>query len=310
MLLLNSVRYVKNGPGGKWWSVAKAKNQIHAGWRDVPFDALRAGDLAVIEALVKADFEGKRYWRQDFNALSSLIDHPSRHIWITFEDSCMWWCTVRDGVTTPDVDTDTAEHGHFWLTCDRPWSNHSLDGKRNLDIANLPGGVTAAAGFRGTVCEPTEWREILRILRNEGDEGAEAATAARGAYAAAVAKLVARLGWRDFELLVDLILSRTGWARVAKLGGVTEGTDLDVENPSLNERAFVQVKSQAGQAMLDEYGVRFRARPQFDRMIFAVHKPAAALAPPLDPSIQVWDSQRIAELVVRLGLGDWVASRF
>jgi hypothetical protein len=270
---------------------------------------LRTGDLAVIEPLVRAGFEGKRYWRQDFNALRSLLDHPSGHVWITFEEGRMWWCTARDGVTAPEDDAHTTAHGHFWLTCDRPWSDHSLEDVRFLDVANLPGGVTAAAGFRGTVCEPTEWREVLRIIRNEGDQEAEAATAAREVYEAAVGKLVERLGWKDFELLVDLILARAGWARVAKLGGVTEGTDLDVENPSLNERAFVQVKSQAGQAVLDDYVARFRARPQYARMIFAVHKPSAGFTAPDDPLIQVWTGRRIAELVVRLGLGDWVAAR-
>ena len=28
--LPNSVRYVKNGPGGRWWATAKAEGQIHA----------------------------------------------------------------------------------------------------------------------------------------------------------------------------------------------------------------------------------------------------------------------------------------
>ena len=49
---------------------------------------------------------------------------------------------------------------------------------------------------------------------------------ARCAYEDAVLKLVRRLGWKDFEVLVDLILSRTGWARVAVLGSV--GEDIQV----------------------------------------------------------------------------------
>ena len=44
-------------------------------------------------------------------------------------------------------------------------------------------------------------------------------------------------------------------------------------------------------------------------MIFAVHTPKGALVPPEDQPVLVWDGARIAELVVRLGLGDWVASR-
>jgi hypothetical protein len=31
-----SVRYVKNGAGGQWWTTAKANGQVHLGWRNVP----------------------------------------------------------------------------------------------------------------------------------------------------------------------------------------------------------------------------------------------------------------------------------
>ncbi len=43
--LPDSVRYVKNGRGGKWWPTAKANGQIHAGWENIGSDLLRAVDL-------------------------------------------------------------------------------------------------------------------------------------------------------------------------------------------------------------------------------------------------------------------------
>ena len=39
---------------------------------------------------------------------------------------------------------------------------------------------------------------------------------------------------------------------LAKIGGVTEGIDVEVENPAIDEIAFVQVKSEAAQGKLDE----------------------------------------------------------
>jgi hypothetical protein len=71
------------------------------------------------------------------------------------------------------------------------------------------------AGFRATICKPRAGSEILRIIRNEEDADVKAATLARVAYEETVAKLVAHLGDKDFEVLVDLILSRSGWARLA-----------------------------------------------------------------------------------------------
>lgn len=69
-----------------------------------------------------------------------------------------------------------------------------------------------------------------------------------------------RLSPKDFEGIVDLILSRSGWTRIAKLGGTTYGVDGEVENPAIGEIAFVQVKSQATQGALDDYADPFRQR--------------------------------------------------
>jgi hypothetical protein len=94
----NSFRYVKNGRGGRWWETAKNQGQIHAGWREVPHDLLRTADMTAIEPLIRAEFATKTRATIDLHALRTLLDHPSQHVWITFEDGCMWWCTVGDGI--------------------------------------------------------------------------------------------------------------------------------------------------------------------------------------------------------------------
>lgn len=304
-----SVRYVKNGPGGRWWKAAQLNGQLHAGWDDVPDELLEAADLTAIEPILRNAASGKLGVTQDFNALRTLIDRPSRHVWITFQDDCMWWCTVLDRVQT-DPNVQDGEVGHFWLTCASQWSNYSTDGRRRLAISELPGNVTAVAGFRATVCEPRASEQILRIIRNEENPDAQAAAIARQAYQDAVAKLVAHLGPKDFEVLIDLILSRTGWARLAKVGGTRADVDIEVENAALDEIAFVQVKSSADQATLDRYVATFNDQTgRYARMIFTVHSPKGPLADPEDPRIQVWAGDKIAQLVVKHGLGDWVATR-
>lgn len=306
--LPTSVRYVKLGAGGRWWKAAIERNEIHFGWKAVPDDLVAAADLVGIEAAIRAEFGKKPGATQDFKAISFVLDRPSRHVWVAYQDGCLWWCTVADGVTINPAG-EGAVLGHFWLTCTRPWSNRSVGG-RHLALSDLPGVIVSTAGFQGTVCEPGGWREILRIIADEEDPAVIEAAKARGAYVEAVAALVARLRDKDFELLVDLVLSRSGWARIAKLGGSTEGIDVEVENAAMQEIAFVQVKSAAGQKVLDDYVARFAGRrDRYARMIFAVHTPKGRLVPPEDLPVLVWDGARIAELVVRLGLGDWVASR-
>ena len=306
--LPTSVRYVKNGAGGRWWPDAKSCSRLHAGWSWMPEDALRAGDEATLWDLHRVEYGSKQGATQDLNQLLSLFQQPSRHIWMTFEQGFLWWATVRDGVTV-SPENETSEHGHFWLDLDLPWDNRSQAG-RFLAMSELPGLVTKTAGFKGTICEPKGWREILRLIRDEEDEDAAAAMAARLAYQGAIGKLVARLRPNDFEVLVDLILARSGWTRLAKIGGATEGIDIEVENPAINEVAFVQVKSVAGQQTLDEYVRRFAdRRDRYDRMIFVVHSPKGELCAPAVEPVQVWDGPKVAELVVRLGLGDWLAKR-
>jgi hypothetical protein len=303
-----SVRYVKNGRGGQWWQAAKANNQIHLGWSSIPKELLQQPDLPKIERLIKAEFGSRPGATQDFNALRDLLDNPSKHIWVTFEDGCMWWCTVRNGATVnPTGANNTA--GNFWLTCERHWCNNSTGGKL-LAISDLPGTVTTTAGFKGTVCKPKDWSAILRIIRDEKDADAAKAAEARAEYVRAVEIIIKRLSPKDFEQLIDHILARTGWARISTLGKTREGVDVEAENPAVGERAFVQVKSSATQAVLDDYVKRFKDRREFyNRMIFAVHSPKGNLTAPTDLPVQLWTGDRIAELVVRLGLGEWVESR-
>ena len=304
----SSVRYVKNGPSGKWWKVAHANQQIHAGWNDVPGHLLRAGNFDAARPYIERSRDAGAVTR-DVKALQMLIERPSEHVWITFEDRRMWWCTVGDQVET-NAESQTEDHGHFWLTCKRNWSDRSVDGKRQLFMSELPGPATTVSGFRATVCEPKGWQAILRAIRNEESPQAAAVRQAREAYERAVAKLVAELGEKDFELLVDLILSRDGWARIGPLAGSMADIDTEVENRSSNEIAFVQVKSKADQGVLDDYIERFRGqRDRYARMIFAVHTPQGKLSAPTDLPVHVWNQDRIADLVVRLGLGAWLEKR-
>jgi hypothetical protein len=219
-LLPDSVRYVKNGKNGRWWQQANAASRIYAAWNDVPSDLIRNRDDGAIEQKIREGFkaQGKKNGAtSDFNALRSLLDRPSQYVWVAFEDGCLWWCTVKDDITI-NPNTNRAETDpQFWLTCDLPWSNRSRT-NRLLAVANLPGNVTATARFPGTVTTPRGSTECLRVIRGDIDVEVLAAENARSAYQQSVSVLVARLHPKDFELLVDLILARSGWVRVAKLG--------------------------------------------------------------------------------------------
>jgi hypothetical protein len=309
--LPNSVRYIKNGRKGSWWSEAKANGQLHAGWQEVPPSLLKEPHFPAIKRVLE------KYWKQrnakpgtvtqDFNALRTLLDHPSQHVWITYEDGSMWWCTVKDGAeVNPEGQSQTK--GTFWLRCNKPWSNQSLGGQL-LTITDLPGDVTLTQGFRATVGKPKYEVQILRVIRDERDPDVIASSKARKDYEDRIKRVITRLSWKDFELLINLILERSGWVRLSRVGGTSEGIDLDVANWAIGERAFVQVKAAADQQVLNSYIEDFERRPQYDRMIFAVHSPPANGLVSSSDEVHVWATEQISHLVVRLGLGEWVESK-
>jgi hypothetical protein len=302
----SSVLYIKNGKGkngqGEYWDTAKTRNQIHAGWRKIPADVIRNFDAAKIDNVYHRHYPDGT--GQDLNALKRLLDKPSQHVWITMENGFLWWCLVKDKANASDRDREG--QGHLWLECARPWSNTSLGG-RKLTRSDLPGSVQKVAGFKGTVCQPEAWDYVLRIIRDQPDAKVAEANRRRADYAKAMRDLISDLGDKDFEQLVELILIRSGWERISKeSGGVQEGIDLDVENAAAGERAFVQVKSTADQKILDQYVRRFKAqRKTYNRMIFAVHSPKGRLRVS-QQNVRVWGGEQIAQLVVRLGLGERV----
>ncbi len=79
--------------------------------------------------------------------------------------------------------------------------------------------------------------------------------------------------------------------------------------PATGEKAFVQVKSKAAQAVLDDYVDRFRRGGTYQRMFFVWRSPKGVLATEGDDSLHVWAGDRLADAAVRAGLFDWLTER-
>jgi hypothetical protein len=69
------------------------------------------------------------------------------------------------------------------------------------------------------------------------------------------------------------------------------------------------VKATADNSVLREYVRRFAADGSYDRMFFLRHSPKGELSPPEDTRIAVWTGPRLAELVVKAGLIDWLTEK-
>jgi hypothetical protein len=135
-----------------------------------------------------------------------------------------------------------------------------------------------------------------------------AAEEAERALMAAIIPLMRLLTWQDFELLVDLIFSTSGWRRVSQLGHTQKTIDLELVLPSTAERAFVQVKSKATRGALDDYVARLAEAEAYDRMFFVWH---TGNIPEDDgpEDVILLGPQRLARMVVDAGLSSWLREK-
>ena len=142
---------------------------------------------------------------------------------------------------------------------------------------------------------------IRRINGQKTPEVERALTASKEMKNSAI-PLIKLLGWRDFELLVDLVFTTSGWRRVGTLGKTQKTLDLDLILPSTNERAFVQVKSKTTTRELAEYVAKIEEGP-YDRMFYVFHSGKANTD---DPRVTVIGPEQLAELVMDAGLVSWL----
>ena len=126
-----------------------------------------------------------------------------------------------------------------------------------------------------------------------------------------VCDLMTLLGPCDFEILVDLVFSASGWRRLGVVGKTQKTLDLDLMLPITGERAFVQVKAKATSAELAEYVRTFEELGFYKRMFFVFHSGEAELDDDRvdDDRISVIGPDKLAELVVDAGLVDWLIQK-
>lgn len=154
------------------------------------------------------------------------------------------------------------------------------------------------------MCSVREADYLVRKINALDEPIVARAAKVRQAMITVAAEAIESLHWADFENLVDLIFARTGWQRLSRVGGLQKDLDLELEQPTTQERAFVQIKSQARQAELNRYLARFR-RGSWDRMFFVCHSPRGPLRA-TKRGVHVWTGSALAAAAVRAGLFDWI----
>jgi hypothetical protein len=190
----------------------------------------------------------------------------------------------------------------------RSWRKADLQGHL-LRLDGLSSILTSTSAYRQSICRVRAAAYVIRRIRGEDEPVIREARSAYDALVETIGALIQLLHWQDFELLVELIFARSGWQRLGRIGETQPDLDLDLVEPATGQRAFVQIKSTAGQNVLDEYVRRWRATDGYDQFFFVCHGPTAKLRAPAKPGLHVWAGVDVARRVVDAGMTAWVIER-
>jgi hypothetical protein len=229
----------------------------------------------------------------------------SECLWITFSRGRLWWGFAEPSVTL--LGGDGKHHGMRMRRIIGGWHDTDISGKA-LTQESLSTKLTQVASYRHTMCSVKETDYLVRKINAREEPLAARASEVRCAMIAVASDAIGALHWADFETLVDLIFSRTGWQRVSRVGGNQKEIDIELEQPTTRERAFVQVKSTSDQGTFDEYVCRFDGGT-CQRMFYVCHTARGELHAPDRPDVHLWSGEELASAVVRAGLFDWVIQK-
>lgn len=301
----SQVRFIKLGSRGEWEQecIEGPSPCIRLGFQSNQHRECLAGQWeAVLRYWSTVGGKSRGKATEYTNQIKTFYTADEQTLWITFFRRKLYWCFASRVVEElPDQTRIRETLG--------PWSSVDTQGN-DLYVDGLSGALTKVQGFRGTICTVEHEAYLLQRLNCELPAEVVLATASLTKLEQALQPLITKLGWKDFELLCDLIFTQAGWQRVSSLGKAEKTIDMELLSPVSGRRAMVQVKSQAGLDTFLEYQAKFEERSVCDEMYFVVHTPNKALANhQVEPPLFILTTERLAKLVVSSGLSQWLIQK-
>jgi hypothetical protein len=303
------IKYIKLGEGGKWAKDCFKNNVIRLGYSSGSEDIFHEG--------IKGNWEKVReHWLADGRSQSTATSFSNQTkdfftddgntLWITFEDGFLYYGFSDGKDLIQEAPTGKSIHPTVIRKMDENgWSNLDLNNKP-LISTQLSGMLIKTAAYRGTLCSFAPEAETYLKHRICGTVSNEIDTAekAKVALQESLKPLIKSLTDKDFEILVSLIFSNSGWRRLSGTGGTQKTIDFELENPVIGESAFVQVKTKTTQKEFDYY-VQKKRDSYYARMFYVYHTGTVTSQ---EEDISVWDLNKVTEQVLQNGLTDWVIS--
>lgn len=304
MLVTDNIYYIKLGEGGEWESTSIKKGMLRFGYRETTHEFCLEERWDEVRNELSRIRNKDGVVTRDINQIKIFYHSTPDSIFITFHGGLLYWCRAQ-----PEVTVANEDNARERLTLNG-WSCRSLGGAL-LGTDKLSGSLVAVQGFQGTICRIKEREYLLRKLNDQPLPQSVEIDKIRTDYVRAAEALVRLLCWEDFELLVDLIFTRSGWSRLSSVGGTQKSVDFEISLPTTREIASVQVKSRADVNMLFDYIERFNASRKYHKLFFVWHTGNIDIGSlqRCPANVVLYNCRRISELVVDLGLVNWVRDK-
>ena len=299
------VRFIKLGEKGKWEkSCIEDTQTIRLGFRSNQHNECLAGQWDQVRQYWLAERNGSETEAtKDIREIRAFYELPRNTLWITFYNRLLYWGFADEEVIELPQDKSRIRR------VIGKWSCKSLSGT-TLHVGNIDGRVSKVQGFRRTICKVDRSDYLIRKIR--GDEQPEV-IATRKTFADLTqhaTDLIRGLWWHDFELLVDLIFSRSGWQRISVLGKTEKDVDIDMLSPVTNKRAFVQIKSSCDYDVFLESLAVFQSNSVYDDMYFVAHTISdQRILDCSETGVSVIGPEKLAALTINAGLLDWLIKK-
>jgi hypothetical protein len=296
-----AVRYIKLGEGGKWETECQKNGIIRFSFGSGSAERFPMCQSKQWDDLTQSfRNEGKNQGTATrfTNETRIFFEDDGSTLWITFMGGSLHWGFLDPAPAQQYIEVDRS----VWRSIVSGWRCTDVNGEP-LTNDCLAGSLTKLAAYRGTSCAVDVADYVIRRINGQKIPEVEHGVAALTEMKSATMGMLALLEPRDFETLVDLVFSTSGWRRQGIVGKTQKTLDLDLALPSTGERAFVQVKSRTDDTQLADYIQRLDELGPYDRMFYVYHSGKAQTD---DDRVTVIGPEKLAALVVDAGLVNWL----
>ncbi|WP_458525597.1 hypothetical protein [Onishia taeanensis] len=297
---IRNAYYIKMGRQGKWEKEAIDNGELLFGYHKIPIEICKQGKWEEVKKACLKERQGKSSTAtSDTRQIRTFHEADESDVFITFYDNCLYWCR-------PTGEVEDLGDGHRRRETVDGWHSKTTT-EEPLTTDRISGTLLKIQGFRGTICKVKPKDYLIRKISGIDSPEVAASIEAETALTDANIKLMRLLSWQDFELLVDLIFSSSGWRRVGVMGKTQKNIDLELLLPTTGERAFVQIKSSTHTSHFIEYWNNHQLSNTFQKMFFVWH--TGSVEPPPNCDAILVGPARLGRMVVDAGLSSWLRQK-